>query len=152
MARLTVIALAACAVLAFGCNRPRNDATLNAAVMAQIDKEPTLSTAIVHSRTEEGHVYLTGRVMTPEQRRRAEDVADDVHGVKGVTNDIEVSAATGSQNPSTQPAPSNPSAPAPAEPAPSEQAPPSPSTPPPGATGNEPPSTTPMPTPPEQTP
>jgi hypothetical protein len=130
MVRMTVFALAACAALAPGCSRERPDANVNAAVVARLDKEPSLQTAIVHARTEQGHVYLTGRVMSPEQRRRAEDLADDVRGVKGVTNDIEVDVAT---PPVTPPVP------------PQE----SPTAPPPGPMGNEPPTTTPMPDPPE---
>ncbi|HTO09587.1 MAG TPA: BON domain-containing protein [Myxococcota bacterium] len=145
MYRTTVLALAVCSALALGCNRQRPDSTLNAAVLAQLDKEPSLSTAIVHARTEEGHVYLTGRVNTPEQRRRAEDVADDVRGVKAVTNDIQVdvSAAPATQNPPTQAPP--PSAVTP------EANPPMPA---PGPQGNEPPPvTTPTPDPrPESTP
>jgi hypothetical protein len=118
MIRTTVCALATCAAVALGCSRDRPDTTVNAAVVAQLDKEPSLSTS-VQSRTEDGHVYLSGRVTSPEQRRRAEDIADDVRGVKGVTNDIEIVAAT-----------------------PPQASPPPPS---PGPMGNEPPITTPMP-------
>jgi BON domain len=130
MVRMTVFALAACAGLALGCSRERPDASVNAAVVAQLDKEPSLQAAIVHARTEEGHVYLSGRVTSPEQRRRAEDIADDIRGVKGVTNDIEVDV----------------SAPPAAPPVPPQE---SPTAPPPGPMGNEPPITTPMPDQPE---
>jgi len=103
MFRTTVFALLACAAVATGCNRERPDATVNAAVLAQIDKEPALSAATQQSRTEQGHVYLTGRVTTPDQRKRAEDIADDVKGVKGVTNDIQIDVA--SPPPTAAPAP-----------------------------------------------
>lgn len=112
MYRTTVLALLACAAVAWGCSRERPDATVNAAVLAQIDKEPTLASATVQSRTEQGHVYLTGRVTSAEQRKRAEDIADDVKGVKGVTNDIQVDVAapppTGSAAPPPQSAPAQP--------------------------------------------
>jgi BON domain-containing protein len=103
MFRTTVLALLACAAVATGCNRERPDATVNAAVLAQLDKEPALAAATVQSRTEQGHVYLTGRVTTPDQRKRAEDIADDVKGVKGVTNDIQIDVA--SPPPTAAPAP-----------------------------------------------
>ena len=124
MVRTTVCALATCAALALGCSRDRPDSTVNAAVVAQLDKEPSLSSTSVQARTEEGHVYLSGRVMSPEQRRRAEDIADDVRGVKGVTNDIEIDTVP--PTPATPPQ-ANPTAP------------------PPGPMGNEPPITTPTP-------
>jgi len=120
MYRTTVFALVTCAAVALGCNRERPDATVNAAVLAQLDKEPSLSTATVQSRTEQGHVYLTGRVMSPEQRRRAEDVADDVKGVKAVTNDIQVDVSAA---PPPAPPPSMPpeeTAPAPTTPMPDD--------------------------------
>ena len=120
MIRTTVFALAALTALSVtGCNRERPDSTVNAAVLAKLDQEPALTAVTVQSRTEQGHVYLTGRVATPEQRRRAEDLADDVKGVKEVTNDIQVDVSapppSGSMNPPTQapPPPSSDSAPTP---------------------------------------
>lgn len=105
MFRTTVLALIACAAVATGCNRERPDATVNAAVLAQLDKEPALAAATVQARTEQGHVYLTGRVTTPDQRKRAEDIADDVKGVKGVTNDIQIDVASPPPTPQAVPAP-----------------------------------------------
>jgi osmotically-inducible protein OsmY len=45
----------------------------------------------IRVQVHEGHVTLTGTVTSREQRRRAEDVADCISGVKEVTNDIRLS-------------------------------------------------------------
>jgi hypothetical protein len=105
MIRTTALALLACTMVASGCNRERPDATVNAAIVAKLDKEPALAGGTVQARTEGGHVYLTGKVPTPEQRRRAEDLADDVKGVKEITNDIQVDIGTVPAIPPTTTAP-----------------------------------------------
>lgn len=83
-------ALAATAGLALACDRNAPDPKLDQTVMAQLEKEPALASAEVHVRSDGSHVFLTGRVQTPEQRRLAGEVADDVYGVDRVTNDLQV--------------------------------------------------------------
>jgi BON domain-containing protein len=144
MIRTTAIALLACATVVLGCNRDRPDATVNAAVMAKLDREPSLAGGTVASRTEAGHVYLSGTVPTAEQRRRAQDLADDVTGVKEITNDIQVSTSAAPSAPpsTTTPGTMNPPLPntAPSNPNMPDANPPVPNSnpaPPPGPESNE---------------
>lgn len=122
MTRRITLALFACAGLALACERERPDATVNAAVLARLEREPALPPGQVAARTEEGHVILSGQVATPEQRRLAEHVAGAVGGVKGVTNEIQIDVSA--PPPASVPPPSS----MPDPPAPSTDA-PAPSTP-----------------------
>jgi len=88
--RRTAFALLACTGMALGCQREKPDSAVNAAVLARLEREPALAEGQLEVRTEDGHVILSGQVATPEQRRLAEHVADEVTGVRGITNDIQV--------------------------------------------------------------
>jgi BON domain len=93
MRRTVVLALAATAGLALACNREAPDPKLDQTVMARLAKEPALVSSDLHVRSDGNHVFLTGRVKTPDQRKIAGEVADDVYGVDRVTNDIQVDVA-----------------------------------------------------------
>ena len=98
----TMLTLAAIAAAALACNRTAHNPNLDQNVMARLSQEPALAATDVHVRADGGHVYLSGRVRTNDQRKIAGEVADDVKGVDRVTNDIQVEAAA------TPPAAPNP--------------------------------------------
>jgi hypothetical protein len=102
------IAVAAVAGMALACNAERHDAAVNQAVMAKISEDPQLARNSVNVETEHGHVTLTGEVMTEDQRQIAAQRAQEVKGVKAVTNNIQI--AVSSPPPSTT-APENPTPP-----------------------------------------
>jgi len=111
MKRRTMLVLAATAATALACNRTGQNPKLDQTVMARLSQEPSLAATDLHVRSDGGHVYLSGRVRTTDQRKIAGDVADDVKGVDRVTNDIQVDVASpppGSPNPNMMPPPSNP--------------------------------------------
>ena len=128
MRRGITFAFAATAALALACNRNPPDPKLDATVMARLAKEPALASTELHVRSDGAHVFLTGRVQTPDQRKIAGEVADDVYGVDRVTNDIQVDVSAPPPSPSraappettspeTMPPEETPSSP-PGEPAP----------------------------------
>jgi hypothetical protein len=128
MRKRIVLALAATAGMALACSRSTPDPKLDQTVTARLAKEPALASTEVHVRSEGAHVFLTGRVQTPAQRKIAGEVADDVYGVDHVTNDIQIDVGAPPPRPSramppettspeTMPPEETPSAP-PGEPAP----------------------------------
>ncbi len=120
MMRRTVLALLACTGMALGCQREKPDSAVNAAVLARLEREPALAEGQLEVRTEGGHVILSGQVATPEQRRLAEHVADEVSGVRGITNDIQIDVSA--PPPTPAPRASSPSdTPAPSPPEPEEE-------------------------------
>ncbi len=116
MMRRTAFALLACTGMALGCQREKPDSAVNAAVLARLEREPALAEGQLEVRTEDGHVILSGQVATPEQRRLAEHVADEVSGVRGITNDIQVDVSAPPPTPAPRASPSESPAPPPPEP------------------------------------
>ena len=94
MKRRTMLVLAATAAAALACNRSAQNPKLDQTVMARLSQEPSLAATDLHVRSDGGHVYLSGRVRTTDQRKIAGEVADDVKGVDRVTNDIQVDVAS----------------------------------------------------------
>ncbi len=90
MRRGILLALAATAGLALACDREVPAPDIDQTVKARLAKEPALASTDVHVRSDGSHVFLTGRVQTPAQRKIAGELADDVYGVLEVTNDIQV--------------------------------------------------------------
>jgi len=88
------IAIAAVAGMTFACNSERHDAAVNQAVMAKLSEDPQLARNSVNVETQHGHVTLTGQVMTEDQRQIAAQRAQEVSGVKQVTNHIQVAVSS----------------------------------------------------------
>src|SRR5258705_4269559 len=116
MMRRTAFALLACTGMALGCQREKPDSAVNAAVLARLEREPALAEGQLEVRTEGGHVILSGQVATPEQRRLAEHVADEVSGVRGITNEIQIDVSAPPPTPAPRASPSESPAPPPPEP------------------------------------
>jgi hypothetical protein len=94
LARYFVL-LAVVAGLAAACGNPeRRDAAVNEAVLAKLSSEPQLANDSVQAETKNGHVYLTGQVLNQAHRQVAEDRAQEVKGVKSVTNSIEIAVSS----------------------------------------------------------
>jgi Flp pilus assembly secretin CpaC len=93
--RLTAVAIGLTAGLVFGaCMQERvDDATISATVRSQLASDPELRGTSIGVASTDAVVVLTGRVMNDEQREKAEDVADDVAGVKEIENRIVVASA-----------------------------------------------------------
>ena len=67
-----------------------DDANLNAAVAQRFAAEQTSDFARVKTEVKDGVIYLSGTVASDEQVRRAEKVAFQVAGTKGVVNNLKV--------------------------------------------------------------
>jgi osmotically-inducible protein OsmY len=70
-----------------------DDAALTAKVKASIAEEDGVSTTSVNVTTYRGTVQLSGFVETEQAKRRAENAARDVEGVREVHNDLRVAPA-----------------------------------------------------------
>jgi osmotically-inducible protein OsmY len=96
-----IIALVLAAALA-GCSATAHDrstgqvvddAALTAKVKQQLIEEDNVNAASVNVTTYRGVVQLSGFVETDEARRRAENAAKDVEGVRSVQNDLRIAPA-----------------------------------------------------------
>lgn len=67
-----------------------DDSAITAAVRAGIQAEPELKTQKIDVATHEGRVTLTGSADSAENAKKAEQVASNVNGVKGVENRLTV--------------------------------------------------------------
>jgi osmotically-inducible protein OsmY len=92
---LLAAALAGCASTAQDRSTGRvvDDAALTAKVKASIAEEDGVSATSVNVTTYRGSVQLSGFVESEEARRRAENAARDVEGVRTVQNDLRVAPA-----------------------------------------------------------
>jgi osmotically-inducible protein OsmY len=92
---LLAAALAGCAATAQDRSTGRvvDDAALTAKVKASIAEEDGVSATSVNVTTYRGTVQLSGFVESEEARRRAENAARDVEGVRTVQNDLRVAPA-----------------------------------------------------------
>ena len=71
-----------------------DDAGLTASVNAALVADKASNFTRIDVDTTNGVVSLTGTVESPEQRRRAEQVASRVDGVKRVINNLQVARKT----------------------------------------------------------
>lgn len=67
-----------------------DDKNLNASVQERFAAQKTADFAGVKPEVKDGVIYLSGTVASDEQRRRAENVAFQVPGSKGVVNNLKV--------------------------------------------------------------
>ena len=75
----------------------RSDERIKEDVSEQFARHPDLDPSQVEIRVSDGEVTLTGNVNDRDSKRLAEDIAENVQGVKDVTNQIRVIASTSSQ-------------------------------------------------------
>jgi osmotically-inducible protein OsmY len=73
-----------------GASATLSDAALTTRVTAALTAAGAASPASVKVTTENGVVQLSGFVESPDQARRAEQIAREVEGVKQVYNDIRI--------------------------------------------------------------
>lgn len=67
-----------------------DDSAITAKVKSKLLTDDEVSGLAVEVETYKGVVQLTGFVDTEDEKRRAEDLAEDVPGVVNVQNDIQV--------------------------------------------------------------
>jgi hyperosmotically inducible periplasmic protein len=88
-----------CSVVLVGCPRENDrrtvgvyvdDTVITTRVRAAFAADPDVSAMDIGVQTVDGVVQLTGFADTEEQARIAEEVAEDVEGVRAVRNDIVV--------------------------------------------------------------
>jgi hyperosmotically inducible protein len=97
-ARRTLAALLVILGLAGGCQamtgksagRAMDDATITASVKAKLVADKVANLTRVDVDTNDGTVYLNGSVESPDQKLRAEQLAWDSRGVRGVVNNLQV--------------------------------------------------------------
>jgi osmotically-inducible protein OsmY len=73
----------------------RSDARIEEDVNDRLSDDPVLDASNITVAVKEGEVTLSGFVATRWDKRRAEDVTDDVSGVRHVQNNLRVSTSTG---------------------------------------------------------
>lgn len=69
------------------------NASMTAAIQRKLTIDRLSNFSRVEVEAEQGVVYLSGIVQTPEQRMRAEELAKQVKGVMRVDNDLHVQTA-----------------------------------------------------------
>ena len=70
-----------------------SDASITAAVQGKLTADKVSNFTRVDVDTERGTVMLSGVVQTPEQKRRAEELAKQVDGVRRVQNNLQTQTA-----------------------------------------------------------
>lgn len=99
----SILPVVALALAAAGCMSTRpaseqvSDAAITTKVKAALAADATTNPLRVDVDTNEGVVRLSGRVDEATNRRRAEEVARNVDGVRRVVNDIQVGEQSVSQ-------------------------------------------------------
>ena len=71
-----------------------SDSWITAKIKSKYVADSDISAFNISVTTEEGVVYLIGRVSEPENKQEAEAIARDTEGVKSVVNHIEVGDTT----------------------------------------------------------
>jgi osmotically-inducible protein OsmY len=89
------VALVLCATLlgsgtACARSEDRSDTAISQELRQRISVEPRLASANIEATSRDGRVTLRGVVHTEDARDRAGDIASEVPGVKGVSNQLEV--------------------------------------------------------------
>lgn len=101
MARFVLYPLALMLVLVMGCNmtqspeRQIDDTAITTSVKSQLATDIELSTITgIEVNTTNGVVTLSGQVSSDAEKRRAEEIAQNVDGVVRVTNSIAVAGSS----------------------------------------------------------
>ena len=71
-----------------------SDAGITSKIKAKYVADPEINPFNISVETEEGVVYLTGRVKTQANKDKAEQLARDTSGVRQVVNNIQVGDRT----------------------------------------------------------
>jgi osmotically-inducible protein OsmY len=71
-----------------------SDSAITTKVKAKMIADKDVAAHNVDVNTEEGIVYLMGRVKTPQEKMEAEKIARETEGVRGVVNHLQVGDAT----------------------------------------------------------
>lgn len=87
---ILAVALGACAGAGTKTGQYVDDSTITTKVKTAFATDKTVSAMDVHVETVKGNVRLSGFVKSPEEKRRAEELARSVAGVTGVTNTLTV--------------------------------------------------------------
>ena len=95
MASMVAVALSGCALMDGGKGGPQrsagqavDDATIGTKLKAAYAADPELSALKINVDTTQGAVKLRGEVKTIALRRKAEEIARKVEGVKSVDNQL----------------------------------------------------------------
>ena len=80
-----------------------DDKTITGTVKTKLTAEKLHNLTWVNVDTHDGVVYLLGTAENAQQKRRAEELAREVKGVKKVVNDIHVKTASGSSAAASSP-------------------------------------------------
>ena len=86
---VTVLALTSCSTTT-PVKTQLSDSAITAKVKAKFAADPEVSAMNINVDTQEGVVYLIGRVKTANEKREAEDLAEATEGVRDVKNMLEV--------------------------------------------------------------
>ena len=81
------------------CSRARSDAEITSDVQAKIHADAALAAAPITIQSNSGVVVLSGSVDTDAARSSAESTAQQVEGVKGVVNNLQVMTAAAPLSP-----------------------------------------------------
>ena len=82
----------------------RSDERIREDVCDRMTEDPILDATEIEIVVRQGEVTLSGSVTSREQKRRAEDIAERIGGVRDVTNQLRVTRDGGYSNTSSQPA------------------------------------------------
>jgi hyperosmotically inducible periplasmic protein len=74
-----------------------SDASITAKVKSKFATDPDVSALNIDVDTQEGVVYLIGRVNSDAERREAQRLAEETHGVRSVKNLLEIVEHSGEQ-------------------------------------------------------
>ena len=83
----------------------RSDERIREEISDRMTDDDNLDPSEITIQVKQGEVTLIGTVTTRDQKRRAEDLAESISGVREVTNNIRVARETGldlNQSPSIQ--------------------------------------------------
>ncbi|WP_395704122.1 BON domain-containing protein [Aquabacterium sp.] len=90
----TLSAALGCALLSSACSSTPTQASLGETVDAFVD-DKAVSALNIQVETFKGNVQLSGFANSGDERRRAEELASAVKGVKSVKNDIRLKTDNG---------------------------------------------------------
>ena len=98
IASMIAVGLSGCAMMGGGSGAPQrtagqavDDVTIGTKLKAALAADPDLSALKINVDTTQGAVRLRGEVKTIALRRKAEDLARRIEGVKSVDNQLVIS-------------------------------------------------------------
>jgi hyperosmotically inducible protein len=94
MAAVFAVVLAGCAGAGTKTGQFVDDATITSKVKTAFATDKTVSAMQVNVDTNKGNVRLSGFVESEAEKRRAEEIARSVNGVRSVTNALTVQAGS----------------------------------------------------------